>query len=70
MRGKNSIEALIGLVKQKGYERRSKKRGQGFTRKRKMTFTEIVYFMLSMAKESTQNALERVFPQLQKKIWT
>jgi len=31
-----------------------------------MTFTEIIYFMLSMVKESTQNALERVFPQLQK----
>jgi len=53
-------------VKQKSYERRSKKREQDFTRKRKMTFTEIIYFMLSMLKESTQNALERVFPQLQK----
>ena len=31
-----------------------------------MTFTEIIYFMLSMVKESTQNALERVFPQLKK----
>jgi hypothetical protein len=31
-----------------------------------MAFSEIIYFMLSMIKESTQNALERVFPQLQK----
>jgi hypothetical protein len=31
-----------------------------------MIFSEIVYFMLSMVKESTQNALERVFPQLKK----
>jgi hypothetical protein len=31
-----------------------------------MGFTGIIYFMLSMVKESTQNALERVFPQLQK----
>jgi hypothetical protein len=31
-----------------------------------MAFSEIIYFMLSMVKESTQNALERVFPQLQK----
>ena len=31
-----------------------------------MIFTEIIYFMLSLAKESTQNALERVFPQLKK----
>jgi len=43
-----------------------KKRKQDFTRKRKMIFTEIMYFMLSMIKQSTQNALERVFPQLQK----
>jgi IS4 transposase len=63
---KNCIEALIGLVKQKRYEQRSKKRKQDFTRKRKMTFNELIYFMLSMVKESTQNALERVFPQLKK----
>ena len=31
-----------------------------------MAFGEIICFMLGMAKESTQNALERVFPQLQK----
>jgi hypothetical protein len=53
-------------MKQKSYEQRSKKREQDFTRKRKMTFIEIIYFMLSMVKESTQNALERVFEQLQK----
>ena len=31
-----------------------------------MLFAEIIFMMLSMVKESTQNALERVFPQLQK----
>jgi len=31
-----------------------------------MTFCEIICFMLSMIKESAQNALERVLPQLQK----
>ena len=31
-----------------------------------MTFSEIIYFMLGMVKESTQNALERAFPQLKK----
>jgi hypothetical protein len=31
-----------------------------------MGFNEIIYTMLYMVKESTQNALERVFPQLQK----
>jgi hypothetical protein len=54
------------LAKKKCYEHRSKQRPQDFTRKRKMGFTEIIYFMLSMVKESTQNALERAFPQLQK----
>jgi hypothetical protein len=60
------METLIGLAKQKRYELRSKKRTQDFTRKRKMSFTEIIYFMLSMVKESTQNALERALPQLKK----
>jgi hypothetical protein len=40
--GKNRTEALIGPLKQKSYEERSKKRGQGFTRKRKMIFNEII----------------------------
>jgi hypothetical protein len=31
-----------------------------------MVFTELIYFMLSMVKESSQNALERFFPQLRK----
>jgi hypothetical protein len=31
-----------------------------------MTFNELVYFMLSMVKQSSQNALERFFPQLGK----
>src|SRR5215467_216192 len=63
---KNCIEILIGLLQQKSYEHRSKKREQDFTRQRKMMFKEIIYVMLLMLKCSTQNALERVFPQLQK----
>jgi hypothetical protein len=31
-----------------------------------MTFTELLYFMLSLVKESSQTALERAFPRLQK----
>jgi hypothetical protein len=53
-------------LKLKSFQRRAKKREQDFTRNRKMTFTELVYFMLSMVKESSQNALERYFPQLGK----
>jgi ribosome-associated toxin RatA of RatAB toxin-antitoxin module len=45
---------------------RAKKRKQDFTRKRKMTFKELIYFMLGMVKESSQNALERFFPKVGK----
>jgi hypothetical protein len=58
---KNCVEVVIGLTGISSYERRSKKREQDFTRKRKMTFAELIYFMLGMVKESTQNALSRFF---------
>jgi hypothetical protein len=45
---------------------RAKKREQDFTRKRKMTFAELIYFMLGMVKESSQNALSRFFPRIGK----
>jgi hypothetical protein len=32
-----------------------------------MTFSELIYFMLGMVKESTQNALERFFPRVGKR---
>jgi hypothetical protein len=31
-----------------------------------MSFTQLVYFMLGMAKQSSQNAPERFFPQIRK----
>jgi hypothetical protein len=46
------------------YLNRSKKRARDFTRNRKMPFTKLIYFFLSMIKESTQNALERYFLRL------
>jgi Fe2+ or Zn2+ uptake regulation protein len=45
-------------VQHKSYEQHSKKREQDFTQKRNM--------LLSLLKESTRNALERVFAQLKK----
>jgi hypothetical protein len=57
---------LVELLRWEVYELRSKKRLQDFTRNRKMSFTELMYFMLNMAKASSQNALERFFPQLKK----
>jgi hypothetical protein len=52
---------LKGFVEAIGFKERSKKRKEDFTRERKMGFKKLVYFMLSMIKESTQNALERFF---------
>jgi hypothetical protein len=46
------------------YASRSKKRKQDFNRDRKMPFKKLMWFMLSMVKESSQNALERFFPKL------
>jgi hypothetical protein len=52
---------MIRLAHNAGYELRAKKRPQDFTRNRKMTFAELMYFMPGMAKESSQNALSRFF---------
>jgi hypothetical protein len=48
-------------VDSKDFENRSKKRARDFTRNRKMGFKRLIYFLLSMIKESSQNALERYF---------
>ncbi|MDR1468569.1 MAG: hypothetical protein LBT00_04685 [Spirochaetaceae bacterium] len=61
---KNGIEMLTELIMQKCYEARSKMREQDFTRRRKMTFAGIVYFMICPAKTSSQNTPERFFRQL------
>jgi hypothetical protein len=42
------------------------KKAADFTRERKMGFKELVYFLLSMINESSQNALERYFPKIGK----
>jgi hypothetical protein len=49
------------VVDAKGFQDRSKKRPQDFTRERKMGFKGLIYFFLNMIKESSQNALERYF---------
>jgi hypothetical protein len=35
-----------------------------FSRKRKISFKNLMFFMLSMVKESSQNVLERFFPKM------
>jgi hypothetical protein len=47
-----------------GYESRSKKRKQDFSRDRKMPFKKLTRLALGVAKESAQNALERFFPKI------
>jgi hypothetical protein len=51
-------------VEKADYENRSKKRKQYFSRNRKMPFKKLMWFMLSMVKESSQNALEWFFPKI------
>lgn len=43
------------------YRNRAKKRPQDFTRERKMSFTQMIVFMLNMLKQSTQTALDHFF---------
>jgi hypothetical protein len=50
------------------YESRSKKRKQDFSRARKMPFKKLMWFMLNMVKESSQNALERFFPKIKEAV--
>ena len=52
------------MAEKAAYKRRSKKRRQDFSLERKMPFKKLIWFMLSMVKESSQNALERYFAQL------
>ncbi|MDR0628341.1 MAG: hypothetical protein LBG24_01600 [Treponema sp.] len=56
------------LLEKPEYENRSKKRKQDFSRNRKMPFKKLMYFMLGMVKESSQNALERFFPKLKEAV--
>ncbi|MDR1148543.1 MAG: hypothetical protein LBK66_07920, partial [Spirochaetaceae bacterium] len=56
------------MVETAEYENRSKKETQDFSRKRKMPFIELIYFMLGMVKESSQNALERFFPKIKEVV--
>jgi hypothetical protein len=50
------------------YENCSKKRKQDFSGKRKMPFKKLIWFMHSLVKESSQNALERFFPKIREAV--
>jgi hypothetical protein len=55
-------------VEKADYESRSKKRKQDFSRNRKTPFKKLMWFMLSLVKESSQNALERFFPKINEAV--
>jgi hypothetical protein len=55
-------------VEKADYESRSKKRKQDFSRNRKIPSKKLMCFMLSLVKESTQNALERFFPKIKEAV--
>jgi hypothetical protein len=46
------------------YKEKARKKPTDFTRERKMGFRKLVYFLLSLINESSQNALERYFPKI------
>jgi hypothetical protein len=46
----------------------SKKRRQDFTQKHKMPFKKLMWLMLSLVKESSQNVLERYFPKIKEAV--
>lgn len=47
------------------YKNRNKKHPEDFTRERKMPFKNLIYFMLTSIKCSSQNALERYFEKVE-----
>jgi hypothetical protein len=68
MEKKTCAEEVRDTMESKEYENRSKKRKQDFSRKRKMPFKKLMWFMLGLVKESSQNALERFFPKIKEAL--
>ncbi|MDR0638837.1 MAG: hypothetical protein LBG27_08055 [Spirochaetaceae bacterium] len=60
---KTCVEEVRYLAGTAEYEDRPKKRKRDFSRKRNMPFKKLMWFTLSLVKESAQNALERFFPE-------
>ena len=59
----------MARIETKIFKNKSKKRPQDFSRERKMGFKKLIYFLLSMVKESSQNALERFFDKIGEGIY-
>jgi hypothetical protein len=63
-RRKTCFETVRNLSGKVDYENRSKKRTQDFSWNRKISFKKLMWFMFSLMKECSQNALERFFPKM------
>lgn len=67
-----TFEKIVRLTKELitcvGFKERSRKKETDFTRKRKMSFDELILFMLNSYKCSTQSALRRFFTDICKKV--
>ena len=61
-------ELTTALINGKSYKERSRKTSKDFTRNRKMAFEEVVLFMLTSMKCSTQTALRRFFTAIGQRI--
>ena len=58
-----------GLVYSRDFKNSAKKKEADFTRTRKMGFEEVVLFMLTSMKSSTQSSLRRFFANIGKKVF-
>lgn len=58
------ISRTIELIESSDFLCRAKRKPSYFTRKRKMPFTKLLFFMLGLIKESIQNGLERFFDKM------
>ena len=63
------VERTRKLIFSPVYLERSRERPEDFTRKRKMHFPNLIMFMVSRKKNSTQNALENFFEKLGEKVF-
>ena len=58
----------MGLIDSSGFEQESRRRAEDFTRKRKLLFRELVWFMLIMTKTGVRNALEDFMAKVREDI--
>jgi len=66
---KKYISKTKKKIESKEYLNKSREKPSDFTRKRKMGFVELIKFMVTRSKNSTQNALEKHFDKMGEEIY-